>query len=82
MRSRLERICIQTLLIQLKKYSPFWSDNKSELDTTFPIEDLVSICQDLNFFDIILPLFCKYDRLDKFLKQFKIEIKFVWNVTL
>ena len=45
-------------------YSTFWSDNRCELDTPFPIKDFVSICQDFNFFDVILPLFCKCDRLE------------------
>ena len=51
-------------LILPKMYSAFWSDNRSEQDTPFPIEDFVSICQDLNFFDIILPLFYKCGRLE------------------
>ena len=68
-------------LIQPKMYSTFWSDNISELDTPFPIKDFASICQDLNFFDI-LPLFCKCGHLEWFLKKLKIEIMFGWNLTL
>ena len=51
-------------LILPKMYSAFWSDNRSEQDTLFPIEDFVSICHDLNSFDIILPLFYKCGRLE------------------
>ena len=51
-------------LIRPKMYPTFWSDNRSKLDTPFPIKDFVSIYQDLNFFDIILPLFYKCDRLE------------------
>ena len=32
-------------LIQAKMYSAFWSDNRSKLDTPFPIRDFVSIFQ-------------------------------------
>ena len=45
-------------------YPPFSTDNRNELDTPFPIKDFVSICQDLNFFEVILRLFCKYGRLE------------------
>ena len=55
---------IQTLLIQPKMYSTLWSDNRRELDTPFPIKNFVSIRKGLNFFDVILPLFCKCDRLE------------------
>ena len=51
-------------LIQPKTYSTFWSNNRSELDTHFPIKDFVSTRQDLNFFDIILPLFCRSGGLE------------------
>ena len=44
MRSRFEGNFVQTLLIQPKMYSPFRSDNRSELDTPFPIKDFASIC--------------------------------------
>ena len=68
-------------LIQPKTFSAFWSDKRSEQDTPFPIEDFLTFCQGLNFFDIILPLFYKSGRLE-WLKKLKIEIKFGWKVTL
>ena len=55
-------------------YLHFWSDNRSELDTPFLIKDFVSICLDLIFFDVILPLFCSCGHLEQFLKKLKIEI--------
>ena len=63
-------------------YLHFWSDSRSELDTTFLIKDFVSICLDLIFFDVILPLFCSCGHLEQFLQKLKTEINFGWNVTL
>ena len=60
---RFEGNYIQTLLIQPKRYSLF-EVTTSELNTPFPIKDFVSICRDLNFFDVMLPLFCKCCRLE------------------
>ena len=54
----------QTILIQPKMYSLFSSDNKTKLDTPFPIKDFVSIFRDLISFDIILPLFCRCGSLE------------------
>ena len=73
---------IQTLLIQLKMYSLFWSDTRSKLDNPFRIKDFVSICQNLIFFKVILPLFYTCGRIELFLKKLKIEINFGWYVTL
>ena len=53
---RLEGNFIQTLLIQYKMYALFEATTR-ELDTLLPIKDFVSICRDLNLFDVILPLF-------------------------
>ena len=58
---RLEGNFIQTLLIQ--RYS-LLEVKTSELNTPFPIKDFISICRDLNFFDVTLPLFCKCCRLE------------------
>ena len=55
---------IETLLIQSKIYSLFWSDNRSELDTPFPIKYFSSICGDLISFDVTLPLSCRCGRFE------------------
>ena len=59
-----EKLSWRKFLIQPKMYLAFWSNNKIKQDTPFPIEDFISIYQDLNFFDIILSLFCKCGRLE------------------
>ena len=57
-----------------KEVSTFSSDNsfwilQLQLNTPFPIKDFISICRDLNFFDVTLPLFCKCCSLNNFLKS-------------